>query len=236
MWLRRAVFILLLLPISWAQSSDPLLAEGLHLLEEGRTTLAEPALNAARDYFVHLTSQSSGNAAYWYELAEVHRYRIESYNNAGNHKAADSALDDAMAAVQHALQLDSQSADAHSLLADLYGRKISLGAFLGGPRFGSKISDENKRAFALDPNNPRVHASLGRQYLMAPSMFGGDLDKAIEEFRTSIHLAPNFDETYVWLTIACRKHQDKTCADKAMDDALRLNSRSVFAQHFAKPK
>jgi hypothetical protein len=48
--------------------------------------------------------------------------------------------------------------------------------------------------------------ALGRQYLNAP--FGGDVDKAIENFRKSTELDPNSDETFVWLAMALRKKGD----------------------------
>jgi hypothetical protein len=55
---------------------------------------------------------------------------------------------------------------------------ISLGnAMFAGPKFGPKVKEENAKAMALDDKNPRVWASLGRQYLMAPKMFGGDVTK-----------------------------------------------------------
>jgi hypothetical protein len=41
-----------------------------------------------------------------------------------------------------------------------------------GPKFGPKVKEENAKAMALDDKNPRVWASLGRQYLMTPKMFG----------------------------------------------------------------
>lgn len=227
---------LLALSLLFAQAPDLALTEGLRLIEEGRTTLEEPSLSAAKDYFAKLKQTNSSNATYWYELARANRYLIETYSNRGDKKDAERALDDAIAAVQRSIGLNDKSADAHSLLADLYGRKISIGAFFAGPRFGPKVADENKRALALDDNNPRVHASLGRQYLMAPGMFGGDVAKAVDELRRATQLDPNFDEAYVWLALACRKQEDKTCADKAMQDALRINPRSTFARHFAAQK
>ena len=212
------------------------MAEGLRMLEDARTTLDEGALNRARDAFAQITKNNPQNSEAWYQLARANRYRIEAYVNHQDKKTAAAALDDAIAAVTNAIKLNDKSADAHSLLADLYGRKISLGVFLGGPRFGPKVSEENKRALALDAANPRVHASLGRQYLMTPGLFGGDVEKAVDEFRASLRLDPKSDETYVWLAIACRKHEDKTCADKAIADALQLNPRSTFAHHFAGEK
>jgi tetratricopeptide (TPR) repeat protein len=103
-----------------------------------------------------------------------------------------------------------------------------------GPKFGPKVKAENQRALELDPNNARAAASLGRQYFEAPKMFGGDLEKAIESFRKSIQLDPQFDETYVWLATALRKKGDTAGADQALQEALKLNPRSAFAQQSGK--
>ena len=135
------------------------------------------------------------------------------------------------------LKLNEKSTDAHSLLADLYGRKISFGiGMFAGPKFGPKNQAENKRAQELDGNNPRVFANLGRQYLNAPKMFGGDVDKAIESFRKSIQLDSKFDEAFVWLGVALRKKGDSAGAEQAFQEALRLNPRSSFAKQTAEKK
>lgn len=216
--------------LAFAQASDPALAEGLRRLEEGRTTLEEKSLADAKAYFTGLTQKDS-NARYSYQLARVESYLVESYASRGDNKNAERALDEAIASAQRALSLNDKSADAHSLLADLFGRKISLGGFFAGMRYGSKIDAENKKALALDGNNPRVFASLGRQYLFSPGMFGGDVDKAIKNFSKAAELDPGFDENFVWLAIAYHKKGDTANADKALQEALRLNPRSAFAKH-----
>jgi tetratricopeptide (TPR) repeat protein len=236
--IRRGIALFLFcgffLPCVFAQSPDPALAEGQRLLEEARTTLDDGALTSAQNYFTHLTQQHRDNALYFYQLARADSYRSSGSSHRGEKKKAERALDDAMAAVQQALKLDEKSADAHSLLADLYGRKIGFGiGMFAGPKYGPKVQAENKRAQELDANNPRVMASLGRQYLEAPHMFGGDIDKAIASFRKSIELDPESDETYVWLAIALRKKGDASGAEQALAEALRLNSRSVFAKSTA---
>jgi tetratricopeptide (TPR) repeat protein len=214
-----------------AQVADPELATGLHLLDEGRTTLAEKSLSAARDYFVNLTQKSPGNAIYWYELARVDLYRCNFADARGDKKAGMAAMDAALDEAQHSIQQNETSAESHSLLADLYGRRIGLGGFMVGAHFGPKVAAENKRALELDGNNPRVLASLGRQYLNAPKMFGGDVGKAIASLQKSTELDPNADETFVWLAIAQRKKGDTAAANKALDEALRLKPRSMFAQN-----
>jgi tetratricopeptide (TPR) repeat protein len=225
-----------LLAFACAQTTDPELTDGLRLLEEARTTLAVKALNEARDYFLKLTQKNPGSAIYFYELARVDQYRCNAADMRKDSKAAMAAMEVAISEAIEAIKLNEASADEHSLLADLYGRRIGLGGFMAGARFGPKIAAENKRALELDANNPRVLASVGRQYLMAPKMFGGDLDKAIVNLQKSTERDPNGDETFVWLAIAERKKGDTDAANKALDEALRLNPRSVFAQNTKAPK
>ena len=109
-----------------AQAANPELDEGLKLLEEGRTTLDDTALSRAQDYFSKLTQQHSESAAYLYELGRVESYRSSAWSLHGDKKKAERALDEAMVSVQQSLKLNEKSAAAHSLLADLYGRKIGL--------------------------------------------------------------------------------------------------------------
>src|SRR5579864_9261728 len=177
-------YVLLLQTAVSAQPADSTLDDGLKLLEEARTTLEETALSRAQEYFGKLTQQHPENAVYFYELARVESYRSSSCSMRNDKKKAEHALDEAMASLQQSLKLNEKSADAHSLLADCYGRKIGLGTpMFTGPEYGPKVQAENHRALELDPNNARAYASLGRQYLEAPKMFGGDLEKAIESFR-----------------------------------------------------
>jgi tetratricopeptide (TPR) repeat protein len=228
------VLVSLLNPILCAaQNTGSSLADGLRLIEEGRTTLEEKPLTDAKGLFTHLTQTDSGDANYFCQLARVGWYLVDAYESHQDKKSAEHALDDAIAAVQHAISLNDKSADAHALLGDLYGRKISFGGFMAGPRYGPKAGAEEDRALALDANDPRVYASLGRKYLEAPKMFGGDVDKAIANFLKATQLDPGFDENFVWLTLAYRKKGDAAKANQALQDALRLNPRSVFAKNAA---
>ena len=218
-------------------ASDPALDAALRLLEEGRTTLTDQSLSGARSALLQLTQQRPDNPVYFYHLARANSCRIDEYSARGDKKNAEHALEEAIADVQESLKRNEKSADAHSLLADLYGRKIGMGIpMFAGPKYGPKVDAENNRAFALDANNPRAFASRGRQYLMAPKMFGGDIDKALASFRKSTELDPKSDETYVWLAMALRKKGDNAAADQALQEALRLNPRSEFAKRTAAGK
>jgi tetratricopeptide (TPR) repeat protein len=228
----RIVFALAFpLGLAFAQIPDPAILDGLRLLEEGRTTLELKPLTDARTFFTQLTQKDPNNAAYFYDLARVDWYFIDCYETHHDKKSAERALDDAIAAVQRAVSLNDKSSDAHSLLGDLYGRKIGFGGMFAGPRYGPKAGTEKNKALALDAANPRVYAAFGRQYLEAPKMFGGDVDKAIDSFHKATQLDPSFDENFVWLAIAYRKKGDNASADKALQEALRLNPRSEFARN-----
>jgi tetratricopeptide (TPR) repeat protein len=214
-----------------AQTDDPLAA----VLESARRKRDPVQLESLKSQLEQRTSQNPKDALSQYKLALVESYLVDVAESRKDKKAAIAALDKAIEADQHTIQLDDKSADAHSLLADLYGRKIGLGGgMFAGPRFGPKAGEENKRAMDLDDKNPRVWASTGRQYLMAPKAFGGDTAKAIDNFKKSLALDPHQDETWVWLAKAYEKQSDKADARDAIQHALQLNPQSAAAQETSK--
>ena len=200
-------------------------------LESARTSLDADALNRVHDLAAEQTKQHPESAEAFYELARVNSYRSDAFTMRHDKKNAERALDESIENLLQSLKFNEKSADTHSLLADCYGRKIGMGIpMFTGPKYGPKIDVENRRALEIDPNNPRAHASYGRQYFMAPKMFGGDVDKAIAEFRKATELDPKSDEAFVWLAIALRKKGDGAGAEQAVQTALQLNPGSAFAK------
>ena len=200
-------------------------------VEAARKTHDEKQLQSLKTQLERQIAQNPKDAGSYLGLARVQGYLLDVYELRKEKGAAGDAVDKAIEAAQRSIQLNDKSADAHSLLADLYGRKISLGnAMFAGPKFGPKVKEENARAMALDDKNCRVWASLGRQYLMTPKMFGGDVAKSIESFQKSLALDPLQDETWVWLSKALQKQGDKSKAREAVQHALSLNPESRFAQ------
>jgi tetratricopeptide (TPR) repeat protein len=202
-------------------------------IETARRTRNEAQLQFVKTQLEQRVAQNAQDWASFYDLARVQSYFVDVYEARKDKKGAEAALDKAIDTLQHSLALNDKSADAHSLLADLYGRKISFGGMFSGAKLGPKITDENKRAMALDDKNARVWASLGRQYLMAPKMFGGDTAKAIESFQKSLRFNPLQDETWAWLAKAYLKQSDKAKAREAIAKALQLNPQSGFAMQIS---
>jgi tetratricopeptide (TPR) repeat protein len=203
-------------------------------VEVARKTHDEKQLQSVKTQLEQKSAESPNDAGLYLNLARVQGYLADVYEIRKNKKAAGDAVDRAIDAAQRSIQLNDKSADAHSVLADLYGRKIGLGnGMFAGPKFGPKIKEENAKALALDDKNPRVWASLGRQYLMAPKMFGGDVAKAIESFQKSLAIDAAQDETWVWLGKAFQKQGDTGKVRDAVQHALLLNPESRFAQAVA---
>jgi len=204
-------------------------------VEAARKTHDEKQLQSLKTQLEQTIAQNPNDVGSYLNLARVQEYFADLYDMRKDKKAAGVAVDKAIDAAQRSIHLQDNSADAHSLLADLYGRKISLGnAMFAGPKFGPKVKEENAKAVALDDKNARVWASLGRQYLMTPKTFGGDVAKAIESFKKSVALDPQQDETYVWLAKAYHRQGDKAKARDALQHALTLNPDSSWVKDAAK--
>jgi len=214
-----------------AQDSRPaFLREAERELDDGRSTLDETTLLAARRSLESCVRDDANNARCYYDLGRTDSYLAQAKERRSDKKAAQRAIDSAIENARRSIDLDDGSANAHALLADLYGRKIGYGGMLAGMRYGPKAEGEANRALQLDANNACAYVVLGRRHLYAPKVFGGDVDKAIESFRKATALDPGFDEGFVWLAIAYGRKADSSAARAALDDALRLNGRNVVAQ------
>lgn len=200
-------------------------------LREGRTTYNIAALTAAHDSFSVCTRGKEIQVIdrCSYDLARSDRYLNLAELDAGDTRAAKYWLNAALIDAQVAVARNPHSPDAHALLGDIYGAEID--GMFSGMKYGPKANAETAEALRLDQKNAQAWAVCGRKYLYAPSMFGGDLNKAADAFRKATLYDPNSDENFVWLAIALQKKGDLSGAREALGTALRLNERSVFARH-----
>jgi len=230
MWLVLALFLTVASRMSHAQSSFPVSIPSAEAqLEEGRTTLDEHMLMAARRSFEDCTRKDLKNSRCYYDLGKTDSYIADVRERQRDKKAAQLAIDLAIENTRDSIDLNATYADAHALLAELYGKKIGYGGLFAGMRLGPKAEAETQKAFDSDPNDPRIYIVIGRRQLYSPRMFGGDLEKAIASFRKATTVDPHCDEGFVWLAIAYTKKGDTSAAKAAVDEALRLNNRNVIA-------
>jgi len=102
----------------------------------------------------------SATLHYWRGTALFHRMlQIQSQPHPDAH-AADTAMDDAIHALETAVTLDPRHAESHALLGTLYGMKIH-GGILRAIRFGPRVQNHQKHALQSGGENPRVRYLLG---------------------------------------------------------------------------
>lgn len=207
--------------------ANSLVQDGQRRLDDGRSTLEIATLSTARGLFEDCVRRDPKNSVCFYGLARTAFFLARAEESQKDKESAKRWRNSAITDVQRAIELNDRMADAHALLADQYGAKIT--GMLSGIEFAPKANAEIQRAFQLDPSNAQAFAVVGRKYLYAPKAFGGDLDKAIDSFRKAIAHDPRNDEDFVWLAIAYRKKGDSESAKASISQALQLNSRSVFA-------
>src|SRR6266478_4209600 len=94
-------------------------------VEAARKT--EKQLQSLKTQLEQTIAQNPNDVGSYLNLARVQEYFADFYDMRKDKKAAGVAVDKAIDAAQRSIHLQDNSADAHSLLADLYGRKISLG-------------------------------------------------------------------------------------------------------------
>lgn len=211
-----------------SQSGRPDLRRALNRLEEGRATLEDSVLAEAQAQFEKCVTSDPKEERCRYQLARVAYYRALGAQLRGDKHQEQHWADVGIFHALETIRLNGGFAEARSLLADLYARKIT--GMISGSKFGPMITAENQRALVLNPKSAVVQAAVGREYLFKPKAFGGNVDKALEALRESVHLDPKSDESWTWLAVALRKKGEQPEADKAIAQALILNPRSAFSQ------
>jgi len=195
-----------------------------------RRTRDEAQLNSIKAEFEKRVAQNNCDARCYYEQARVQLYLADAYDLRKEKKPATAATDHGIEAAQYSLQLNEKSADTHTLLADLYAHRIGYGGMFAGAKYGPKIGDEITKGMAVDDRNPRVWASQGRKFLMAPKMFGGDVTKAIASLQKSLELDGTQAKTWSWLARAYKKQGDSAKASEAMQKALQLEPQNPMVK------
>lgn len=111
-------------------------------------------------------------------------------------KYHDNHFEEALRLLNRALNkagLDRESkALAYMLIGSINAKRASRGGFISKIAHGFRVQCYFKKAEILAPDLAEVRLGLGSFYLFAPSIAGGNLDKAIEELEQAVRLAPDF--------------------------------------------
>jgi tetratricopeptide (TPR) repeat protein len=160
--------------------------------------------------------------------------------------ASQAALQEAATFLEEATKADPRFAEAHALLATVYGLQIDRDgekAMVLGPRTLARLT----RAAALEPQNPRVrlHQSVGAFH--TPAEYGGSKEKAEDLARKAVALFaqeprdkpwPNWGraEGHAWLGQVLASRGDVAGARKEYERALALEPKFDWVQKELLPK
>ena len=120
-------------------------------------------------------------------------------------------------------------------------------AHYGGPLSkainGTAVLPNLKKAESMKPDSPAVLFGLGSFYFLAPSIAGGDINKALFYLNKAIEADPLFADAYVRLAQLYKLKKDKknfeTYLNKALDidpgNELALDTKSGACKFLCKP-
>jgi tetratricopeptide (TPR) repeat protein len=172
--------------------ADTTFQPGLDLIQKAFNTHDEGSYLEARDWFIANADQSTTDSAYIndYYLALINLRLLAFYHSDDSKGAFKEAVNSGIRHAKMCCDRNPEFAESYSLLASLYGQKISLG-WLNGMTLGPKSGKALSKAMELDPQNPRIYLLDGMGCYHKPEFVGGGkakakqlLTKAVELFET----------------------------------------------------
>lgn len=89
-------------------------------------------------------------------------------------------LDQAVTLIEEAIERDPEHAESYRVAGDIYVVQARSASLFSAPGLARKALKNYKMAVETEPSNPRYKLNLMQYYLNAPSIVGGDEDKAVE--------------------------------------------------------
>ncbi|HUO57303.1 MAG TPA: TRAP transporter TatT component family protein [bacterium] len=206
--------------------TSPSYSEALNLLKTGSLSLDKNSLLSALQVFNDCPSPHEDVFSCPYRAGQTCLFLTRAFDLEKHRDEAEKILSEGIQSAQAAVSLAPDSADTHALLARLYQVKLMYGDMFTGMDIGPKAGAENEKALSIDPQNAQVQLSLGVQYVMAPSIGGGDVKKGITTLEKALELDPKMDEAYYWLAKAYRKQNDRPHFEEALQSAVKLNPQN----------
>jgi Tfp pilus assembly protein PilF len=136
-------------------------------------------------------------------------------------------------AVEQWLQIiekDPGNSDAHAWLAACYGSIIDEVSLFKKMKYNNLMEASINEALILNPDSTLAHMVRGRRYLNAPNGFGGDVNKAIDDFKFCIENGRDDADIYYYLGQSYEKNGDNINAMKVYESALIKNPEHAQAK------
>jgi imidazolonepropionase-like amidohydrolase len=178
-------------------------------------------------------SSNSTDAWAFYWLSQVQYAIAESFEIAQDNRQARRSFEASLESARRAAELDDSLSDAHRVIGDAIGRLIEYKGWQFAASNSQKARKELERALALDASNTMAHLALGQWYFFTPSIFGGNLERALQEFRKALELAHDEHERFlahVWVGQALAKRNESEKAREHVQQALRIYPNNDWAK------
>jgi tetratricopeptide (TPR) repeat protein len=198
-------------------------------LLKARDAQDRAALDRMAQAYSAAAEKSPGDANAHYEAALAYSYAAEVATESHDKGQAKSAGEAGIRAAEKAIALNGNSAEYHRILGTLCGQVIPGNVFLA-MKYGRCALDEVNKAIQLDGKSAEAYLSRGVGNYYMPSSFGGGTDPAIKDFEKAIQMDPKLADAYLWLGVALRKAGRNAEARSALEKAVQLNPRRVWAK------
>ena len=227
-------------------TADSLILRGKTILDAGANRGSIDSLKQARALFKQAASGPDHQAlAHYYAGLANYRLNNQFPNDAEDQR--EPLLKDAIDHLSTATDFDPKMADAWALLSACYGQRMGLDP-LRGMTLGPKANEALRKAKERAPQNPCVWIIDGTSDFFAPSMFGGDKERALEKFKKAARLAeqesvenpllPSWGhaEAYAWIGLAHMEADRYEKARRAFDKALSINPKNGWVRYVLLPR
>ncbi len=125
-------------------------------------------------------------------------------------------VDEALESIETAIELNSNAAEYHFRHAQVLGAQIAAASVFRQPFIAGDMLEAYERTVELDPRHIGGHVGLANFYLRAPSIMGGDTEKAKEEIAILNKLGSKQGQL-IWIGILVEEEKFKQ-AEEAYDD------------------
>lgn len=196
---------------------------------KARDTQDRPALDAIAASARKNADAKPKSADALYHAALAQSLRSEVAMEMRDKRAAGSAAEEGIDLARRALAADGSNAEYHRILGTLCGQVIPANVLLG-LRYGQCALDEVSKAIELNPKSSAAWLSRGVGNYYLPESFGGGPAKAVEDMKKAIALDAKNAEAHMWLGVALRKLNRNAEARSALETAVKLNPRRVWAK------
>ncbi len=159
------IFITFKVNTSIAQNNEPVIVKDKDV-QNALTYYDKEDYKKAKNSIDAIIAKNEKNADAHYALAIV----LSKLNK----------LDDAIDENKRAIELDGNNADYHYTLARLHMFEINTASIFSKMSISSSIKEELIAALTIDPNHRLAMINLTGFYSQAPSIAGGDNEKALE--------------------------------------------------------